>query len=124
MGKLLTTSCCITELERLGPPVYGAMMVAKSFPIFKCGHKTPQPANKCIMSLIGEKNSQHFIVASQDNELRNKIRKVPGVPLLLLHGNCPTVEKPSGEKMLLSSHEAKTITELKKQVFGEEEPKK
>ena len=67
--------------------------------------------------------------------LRNKIRKVPGVPLLLLHGNCPTVEKPSGmtqdfiekssdEKMLLSSHEAKTITELKKQVFGEEEPKK
>merc|ERR1712106_813779 len=74
---------------------------------------------------IGEKNSQHFIVASQDNELRNKIRKVPGVPLLLLHGNCPTVEKPSGmtqdfiekssdEKVLLSSHEAKTITELKK----------
>ena len=34
------------------------------------------------------------------------------------------IEKSSDEKMLLSSHEAKTITELKKQVFGEEEPKK
>ena len=68
--KLLTTSCCITELEKLGPPVYGAMMVAKGFPVFKCGHKTPQPANSCILSLLGAKNSQHFIVASQDNELR------------------------------------------------------
>eukprot|EP00092_Neocalanus_flemingeri_P005082 GFUD01005465.1.p1 GENE.GFUD01005465.1~~GFUD01005465.1.p1 ORF type:complete len:243 (+),score=62.33 GFUD01005465.1:50-778(+) len=134
-ARLLTTSCCITELEKLGPPVYGAMMVAKSFPIFKCGHKQAQPANNCIMSLLGEKNSQHFIVASQDNELRSKIRKIPGVPLLLLHGNCPTLEKPSGmtveliektsdEKTLLSSHEARTIKELKKQVFGEEEPKK
>merc|ERR1712034_176441 len=86
-------------------------------------------------SLIGEKNKQHFIVASQDNELRSKIRKTPGVPLLLLHGNCPTLEKPSGmtqdliektsdEKTLLSSHEAETIKELKKEVFGEEEPKK
>merc|ERR1719435_557568 len=87
------------------------------------------------MSLLGEKNSQHFIVASQDNGLRYKIRKIPGVPLLLLHGNCPTLEKPSGmtqefiekssdEKTLLNSHEAKTIKELKREVFGEEETMK
>ena len=69
-AKLLTTSCCITELEKLGPPVYGAMMVAKGFPVFKCGHKIPQPASKCIMSLIGQSNSHHFIVACQDSELR------------------------------------------------------
>ena len=46
------------------------MMVAKSFQIYKCGHKVPKPASKCILSLIGENNSDHFIVASQDNELR------------------------------------------------------
>ena len=34
------------------------------------------------------------------------------------------IEKTSDEKTLLTSHEAKTIKELKKQVFGEEEPKK
>lgn len=111
------------------------MMVAKGFPVFKCGHKTPMPANSCILSLLGAKNSQHFIVASQDNELRYKIRNIPGVPLLLLHGNCPTLEKPSGmtqefiekssdEKTLLNSHEAQTIKVLKREVFGEEEPKK
>ena len=31
--RLLTTSCCITELEQLN--CYGAMMVAKGFPVFK-----------------------------------------------------------------------------------------
>merc|ERR1712215_641490 len=109
--------------------------MGKCFPVFKCGHKEAQPANNCILSLLGEKNSQHFIIGSQDNDLRAKIRKVPGVPLLLLHGNCPTLEKPSGmtvdlvektsdEKTLLSNHEASRIKEMKKQIFGEEEPKK
>ena len=62
---------------------------------------------------------------------------MPGVPILYLHGNCPTLEKPSGqtsnlvqttsEGRLLTSHQANTIKVLKKQVFGEpevKEPKK
>merc|ERR1712110_632709 len=63
---------------------------------------------------------------------RSKIRAIPGVPLLYLHGNCPTLEKPSGlttksvekssEERLLTSHQEKTIKRLKKEVFGEPEP--
>ena len=62
---------------------------------------------------------------------------MPGVPILYLHGNCPTLEKPSdqtnnlvqttSEGRLLTSHQANTIKVLKKQVFGEPEvtqPKK
>ena len=63
---------------------------------------------------------------------RSKIRVVTGVPLLYLHGNCPTLEKPSGltsklvektsEDRLLTSHQEMTIKQLKKKVFGEPEP--
>ena len=27
--KLLTTKCCIDEMEKLGPPVFGALMILK-----------------------------------------------------------------------------------------------
>ena len=60
---------------------------------------------------------------------------MPGAPLLLLNGNCPTLERPSemtqqliektsDEKTLLSRHEEKTIKDIKKQVFGEPEESK
>lgn len=133
--KLLTTSCCISELEKLGPQLYGATRVAKTFPIFKCGHKVPRPANECVSSVVGEKNSHHFIIASRDHDLRTRIRKLPGVPILYLHGNTPVLEKPSDltvdtmekvsdMKTNLSEHEAATIKQMKIQVFGEPEVKK
>ena len=63
---------------------------------------------------------------------RSKIRSITGVPLLYLHGNCPTLEKPSGlttkfveknsEEKLLTSHQENTIKVLKKQAFGEPDP--
>ena len=69
--------------------------------------------------------------------LRCEARRVPGVPVLYLHGNCPTLEKPSdqtsnlvqktSEGRLLTSHQANTIKVLKKELFGEPkvtEPKK
>merc|ERR1719211_72266 len=68
--RLLTTSCCITELESLGPQLYGAMMIAKNFPIFKCGHKKAISASECIKAMVGKANSQHFVVATQDYSLR------------------------------------------------------
>ena len=38
--------------------------------ITRCGHKKAVGASVCIRGLVGEKNSQHFIVATQDYELR------------------------------------------------------
>jgi len=129
--SLLTTSCCILELESLGPQLYGACMVAKNFAIYKCGHKKAVPASKCITSLVNGESGQHFIVASQDYSLRTKLRDIPGTPLLYLHGNSPTLEKPSemtkgkieqesDRKTQLTEHQTKTIKVLKKQAFGEE----
>lgn len=36
-----------------------------------------------------------YIVATQDRELQDILRKVPGVPILYLHGKAPTLEAPS-----------------------------
>merc|ERR1712058_168136 len=131
--KLLTTACCIKEMEELrslNPGVYGALMITKTFPIYKCGHKEAVSANQCILEMVSGKN--HLMVATQDSDLRSQIRSIAGVPLIYLHGNCPTLEKPSGlttkfvekssEDKLFTSHQEQTIKQLKKQVFGEPEP--
>ena len=65
---------------------------------------------------------------------RTAVRAVPGTPVLYLHGNSPTLEKPSeltkgkveeeGDNRGLTPHQAKAITVMKKQVFGEPEPVK
>ena len=138
--KLLTTACCIKELEQLqgiNPSVYGALMVTKTFQVYKCDHKVAKSGQECILSLLTPSdNSQHkkvhLMVATNDNSLRAKVRSIAGVPLVYLHGNCPTLEKPSGlttkfvektsENKLLTLHQEKTIKELKKQVFGEPTP--
>ena len=63
---------------------------------------------------------------------REDLRNIPGIPLLYLHGNAPTLEKPSDltesltekisdGKTNLSEHQHKILQELKKQKFGEEE---
>ena len=63
---------------------------------------------------------------------RTAVRAVPGTPVLYLHGNSPTLEKPSeltkgkveeeGDTRTLTPHQAKAIKVMKKQVFGEPEP--
>ena len=65
---------------------------------------------------------------------RTSVRAVPGTPLLYLHGNSPTLEKPSeltkdkveeeGDTRGLTPQQAKSIKAMKKQVFGEPEPVK
>jgi len=109
-------------------------MIAKNFPVYKCGHKKAIGASDCIRAMVGDNNSQHFVVATQDFTLRTAVRAVPGTPVLYLHGNSPTLEKPSeltkgkveeeGDNRGLTPHQAKAINVMKKQVFGEPEPVK
>ncbi|XP_032678148.1 rRNA-processing protein UTP23 homolog [Odontomachus brunneus] len=97
--KLLTTLCIITETEKLGlfsSVVNGAMQIVKQYAVHKCGHeKKPTSGLKCLQSMIGKDNSSRYIVATQDRELQDKLRKIPGVPIIYLHGRAPTLESPS-----------------------------
>ncbi|XP_076244636.1 rRNA-processing protein UTP23 homolog [Calliopsis andreniformis] len=97
--KLLTTPCIILETEKLGSfskTISGAMQIVKQYPIHKCGHqKHSVTGTKCLKSMIAKNNSSRYIIATQDRELQDMLRKVPGVPILYLHGKAPTLEAPS-----------------------------
>lgn len=97
--KLLTTSCVILEMEKLGPMVSGALRICKQFAIHRCGHeKMPIPASKCLESMIyheNQNNPDRYIIATQDAALRGVARQIPGTPILYLYFRSPTLEKPS-----------------------------
>jgi len=130
--KIVTTGCCITELEEIGMRwVFHATNILKSFQLFRCDHKRAVSAGECIKSMVADGNPHHLIIASQDHNLRTELRNIPGVPLVYLYGNAPVLEKPSrmtesfterlaDGKTDLSNHQLKIIQELKKKTFGEE----
>lgn len=93
--KLLTTRCIIIETEKISKKTQGALTILKQFGIHECGHKEPITGSHCILSMIGKKNDKHYILASQDRDLQEKLRKKAGTPLLYLHNKSPTLEKPS-----------------------------
>ena len=127
--KLLTTKCCIQEVEKLGPELFGATVILKQFAVHKCGHDDePKPASKCIKSMLGAKNENRYFVASQDPEVRVKARKVPGTPVMYLHHSAPVLEKPSDmssaaaddavkERVAGPDFQSKMLDALKKKEF-------
>nr|ADD37906.1 rRNA-processing protein UTP23 homolog [Lepeophtheirus salmonis] len=131
--RYCTSPCAITETDKLGPQLYGASLILKGLAasyLLECSHgKEPLPAVKCIKSILKDNNSSSsIIVATQDPELRERVRKIPGVPLIYLHGNAPTLEEPSAyTKSFVTkgknevSHEEKVILELKEKEFGSQE---
>ncbi|XP_039765029.1 rRNA-processing protein UTP23 homolog isoform X1 [Pararge aegeria] len=93
--KLLTTRCIIKETEKIAKKTHGALTILKQFGIHECNHKEPVSGSQCILSMVGKKNDKHYILATQDRDLQDKMRSKPGVPLLYLHNKSPTLEKPS-----------------------------
>lgn len=94
--KLLTTKCCILESEKLGSPLFGATLILKQFAVHKCGHdQEAKPAMKCLKSMLGTNNPGRYFIVTQDPDLREKCRKIPGTPILYLHHSAPVLEKPS-----------------------------
>lgn len=43
---------------------------------FRCEHDKRKSAVDCMIDVIGENNSEHFFVATQDAELRKKFQEV------------------------------------------------
>lgn len=93
--KLLTTSCVIEETKKLGKPLHGAYQILSQFSLHDCGHEKPVSASKCLSSfIIDSKNKDHYVLASQDHRLREKISKSVVCPLLKLANNALVLQKP------------------------------
>lgn len=86
------TDCVIGELEKLGPRYKVALRIAKDhrFRRLTCTHKGTY-ADDCLCDRV--KSARCYIVATCDKDLRRRIRKVPGVPIMFISQHKYTIER-------------------------------
>jgi U3 small nucleolar RNA-associated protein 24 len=79
-------------LEKLGPKYRIALRVARDprFERLPCSHKGTY-ADDCIIDRIN--THKCYIVATCDRELRRRVRKVPGIPLMYIAQHQYRVER-------------------------------
>src|SRR6201999_1649495 len=79
--KPIITSCVMAELEKLGPKYRIALRIARDerWTRLQCDHKGVY-ADDCIVDRV--QRHKVYIVATNDRDLKRRIRKVPGVPIM------------------------------------------
>ncbi|EJT96750.1 Fcf1-domain-containing protein [Dacryopinax primogenitus] len=77
------TDCVMAELEKLGPKYRIALRVARDprFERLPCSHSGTY-ADDCLVKRVTAHKC--YLVATCDRELRKRIRKIPGVPLVYI----------------------------------------
>ncbi|OZJ06444.1 hypothetical protein BZG36_00592 [Bifiguratus adelaidae] len=86
------TDCVMAELEKLGPKYRIALRVARDprFERLPCSHKGTY-ADDCLVQRV----MQHkcYIVATCDKDLKRRIRKVPGIPIMYISQRKYVIER-------------------------------
>ncbi|CAG8957073.1 hypothetical protein HYFRA_00009274 [Hymenoscyphus fraxineus] len=77
----IITSCVMAELEKLGPKYRIALRIARDerWERLQCDHKGVY-ADDCIVDRVVK--SRVYVVATNDRDLKRRVRKVPGVPIV------------------------------------------
>jgi len=88
----IITDCVMAELEKLGTQYRVALRIAKDPRIERmpCQHKGTY-ADDCLVRSV----TQHkcYIVATCDKELKRRIRKIPGVPIMYIYQRRYSIER-------------------------------
>ncbi|GFR76814.1 rRNA-processing protein FCF1-like protein [Elysia marginata] len=86
------TDCVMAELEKLGRKYRVALKIAKDprFHHLTCLHKGTY-ADDCIVKRVTE--SKCYIVATNDKDLKKRIRKIPGVPIMYIAQHRYSIER-------------------------------
>ncbi|KAK9132930.1 hypothetical protein Scep_012458 [Stephania cephalantha] len=86
------TDCVMAELEKLGQKYRVALRIAKDprFERLPCSHKGTY-ADDCLVDRV----TQHkcYIVATCDRDLKRRIRKIPGVPIMYITKRQYSIER-------------------------------
>ncbi|XP_038906640.1 rRNA-processing protein UTP23 homolog isoform X2 [Benincasa hispida] len=93
--KLFTSRCVRLELRALGQSYSRTFEAANQLFTARCNHVQRKSAEACIRDVIGESNPEHFFLATQDANLRQQLREIPGVPLIYGLRNALFMEQPS-----------------------------
>ncbi|KAK2737130.1 rRNA-processing protein fcf1 [Myotisia sp. PD_48] len=77
----IITDCVLAELEKLGQKYRLALRIAKDprFERIKCDHKGTY-ADDCLVDRVIK--HRIYIVGTNDRDLKRRIRKIPGVPIM------------------------------------------
>lgn len=86
------TDCCIQELMKLPKKYAVALRVARDrrFHRLACSHKGTY-ADDCLVNRVAA--HRIYIVATCDRDLKRRIRKIPGVPIMYVSGHRYKVER-------------------------------
>ncbi|XP_022653173.1 rRNA-processing protein FCF1 homolog isoform X2 [Varroa destructor] len=86
------TDCVMGELERLGTKYRVALRIARDprFERLTCSHKGIY-ADDCLIKRITEHKC--YIVGTCDKDLKRRIRKIPGVPIMYIVDKRYTIER-------------------------------
>ena len=82
--------CVMAELEKLGKKFRVALRLAKDkrFKRLHCEHKY---ADDCVIQTV--QRHPIYIVATCDQDLKRRLRKVPGVPIMYIQRHRYTIER-------------------------------
>jgi U3 small nucleolar RNA-associated protein 24 len=77
----IITSCVMAELEKLGPKYRIALRIARDerWDRIKCDHKGTY-ADDCLVENVTK--HRIYLVGTNDRDLKRRIRKIPGVPIV------------------------------------------
>jgi len=77
----IITSCVMAELEKLGPKYRIALRIARDerWERLQCDHMGVY-ADDCIVDRVMK--NKIYIVATNDRDLKRRVRKIPGVPIM------------------------------------------
>ncbi|KAF6214532.1 hypothetical protein GE061_009275 [Apolygus lucorum] len=86
------TDCVLAEVEKLGRKYKVALRIMKDprFERLPCSHKGTY-ADDCLVQRV----QQHkcYIVATNDKDLKRRIRKIPGVPIMYIAHHRYSIER-------------------------------
>ncbi|EKM60980.1 uncharacterized protein PHACADRAFT_247246 [Phanerochaete carnosa HHB-10118-sp] len=130
--KPMITQCCIHELYLQGKVIQPAVDLAKTFERRKCNHMEPIPGDDCIANVVGDKNKHRYIIVTQSQHLRAKLREIPAVPVVHINrsvmilepmseASVQAKEKAEQQQMLPSALETAKVAQSKP---AEEPPRK
>ncbi|KAG9289184.1 hypothetical protein G9A89_022493 [Geosiphon pyriformis] len=98
--KQMYTTCSYTELCQNGDKEAHAAQIIQQFEKRTCSHwKSPVSSEDCLQSIIGTHNEHRYCVATQNRRLREKLRHIPGLPLLYINRTVLIIEPPSNSTL-------------------------
>ena len=113
----MTTECIRRELRKIDETENkGCFVAAKRYEVVRiCNHSPCLSSKECILDVVG-KQVNKFIIASNDPELKEELRKIPGIPLIFNHKGKIMMETLSeASKVYIKQHSADKLSPSEKE---------